>query len=105
MRFPLSTLALLPVLALTACAVQQPISSDSNPAIPATVTGRCDAAPVQYTVNRIADVQLQEEARVRSGARTVRVLTPNQVVTMEFNAERLNLSVDATGRVIRVNCG
>ncbi|RYF29956.1 MAG: starvation-inducible protein, partial [Comamonadaceae bacterium] len=34
-----------------------------------------------------------------------RVLHPNQAVTMQFNGQRLNLSVEASGRVIRVNCG
>ncbi|WP_369821735.1 I78 family peptidase inhibitor [Polaromonas sp. OV174] len=40
-----------------------------------------------------------------AGAKTVRVLRPNQVMTLEFNTERLNLAVDQTGRVTRVNCG
>jgi hypothetical protein len=72
---------------------------------PAPVSGRCNAAPAQFAVGRNADAALENEARTRAGAKTVRVLKPNQIVTMEFNAERLNLSVDDTGRVTRVNCG
>jgi hypothetical protein len=72
---------------------------------PAPVSGRCNAAPAQFAVGRTADAALENEARTRAGAKTVRVLKPNQIVTMEFNAERLNLSVDDTGRVTRVNCG
>jgi hypothetical protein len=34
----------------------------------------------------------------------VRVLRPGQAVTMEFNAERLNLEVDATGRIVAARC-
>ena len=45
------------------------------------------------------------EARKRSGAYMARVLRPGQVTTREFNAERLNLEVDATGRIIAARCG
>jgi hypothetical protein len=56
-------------------------------------------------MGRNADTALTNEARTSAGAKTVRVLRPNQVVTMEFNAERLNLTVDDAGRVTRVSCG
>lgn len=72
---------------------------------PAPVSGRCNATPAQFAVGRNADAALENEARTRAGAKTVRVLKPNQIVTMEFNAERLNLSVDDAGRVTRVSCG
>ncbi|UUZ73263.1 starvation-inducible protein [Polaromonas sp. P1(28)-8] len=94
---------LLPVL-LAACA-EAPRAAGSPEPPPTAVSPRCNAAPAQFAVGRTADAALAEEARIRSGARTVRVLRPNEVVTMEFNAERLNLAVDQAGRVIRVNCG
>ncbi|MFS2032471.1 I78 family peptidase inhibitor [Polaromonas sp. CT11-55] len=72
---------------------------------PAPVSSRCNAAPAQFSVGRNADAALENEARTRAGAKAVRVLRPNQVVTMEFNAERLNLTVDDAGRVTRVSCG
>ena len=72
---------------------------------PAPVSGRCNATPAQFAEGRAADAALENEARTRAGAKTVRVLRPNQVVTMEFNAERLNLAVDDAGRVTRVSCG
>jgi len=34
-----------------------------------------------------------------------RALKPGQAVTMEFNGARLNLDVDARGRVTSVRCG
>lgn len=72
---------------------------------PAPVSGRCNAAPAQFAMGRNVDAALENEARTRAGAKTVRVLRPNQVVTMEFNAERLNLTVDDASRVTRVSCG
>ncbi|MGH8831146.1 MAG: I78 family peptidase inhibitor [Polaromonas sp.] len=95
-----SLAALLPLM-LSAC-----VSAPGTPAVEqAPSAGRCNAAPAQFAVGRNANAVLENEARTRAGARTVRVLRPNQVVTMEFNAERLNLTIDDSGRVTRVNCG
>lgn len=100
----------LPILAILVTSVSLLLSACStSPARqasePAPVAARCNAAPAQFAVGRNADAALENEARARAGAKTVRVLKPNQVVTMEFNAERLSLSVDDAGRVTRVNCG
>ena len=46
-----------------------------------------------------------ESARARSGARMVRILRPGQMVTKEFDTQRLNLEVDANGRILAVRCG
>lgn len=65
----------------------------------------CNAQPVQGFIGRTNTAQNLEQARKRSGAAMARVLHPGQVTTREFNAERLNLEVDATGRIIAVRCG
>ncbi|HEY8358636.1 MAG TPA: I78 family peptidase inhibitor [Ramlibacter sp.] len=33
------------------------------------------------------------------------MLRPGMATTMEFNAERVNLEVDAANRVVKVRCG
>ena len=43
--------------------------------------------------------------RACSLARSWRILRPGQMVTKEFNAQRLNLEVDANGRIVAVRCG
>ena len=93
--------------ALAACAMPgSPAPSGAAASQPATPAGAvCNAAPVQSMIGRMASASVVEEARQKSGALMARVLRPDQVVTMEFNAQRLNLSVDATSKVIRVNCG
>lgn len=98
MRSLLSAALATTSLLMSACATGQ--APD-----PAPVAGRCNAAPAQFAMGRNADAALENEARTRAGAKTVRVLRPNQVVTMEFSAERLNLTVDDAGRVTRVSCG
>lgn len=76
-----------------------------NPATPAQPLQRCDAAAAQWAVGKTNTVQHVEEARRRSGALMARVLRPGQATTLEFNAERLNLLVDATGRFTTASCG
>lgn len=95
--------ALLPGLALllAACAQQPP--QPAAPAPPARTA--CDAAPAQFAVGRVQTAPLVEEVRQRSGAHVARVLRPNQVVTMEFDAERVNVVVDAENKVTAVRCG
>lgn len=65
----------------------------------------CNAQPAQSFVGRTNTSANLEQARQRAGAGMARVLHPGQVTTKEFNAERLNLEVDATGRILAVRCG
>ena len=67
--------------------------------------GGCDADAAQFALGQTASAALIEQARLRVKARTVRFLRPGQMVTLEFNAERLNLNLDSADRVVRVDCG
>ncbi len=65
----------------------------------------CNAQPAQFAVGQSSTATVMESARVRSGAQMARILRPGQMITKEFNAQRLNLEVDGTGRIIAVRCG
>ena len=67
--------------------------------------GVCNAAPAQGVIGKQGTPSVIEKARVASGAAMARLLHPRQVVTLEFNAERLNLVVDGKGRITAVRCG
>lgn len=99
-HFP-NALALALSIALSACAGGPAASTPAS----APPSGACNAEPAQFAVGRNTNAALEEEARTRAGTKTVRVLKPGQVVTMEFNADRLSLTVDAAGRVTHVSCG
>lgn len=66
--------------------------------------GACDTARVADVMGKQA-AQVREDARARSGARTVRVIGPGQAVTMDYRTDRLNLETDAAGVVTAVRCG
>ena len=89
---------------LVACTTPAPPpATGTAPAGPSA--GVCDAQGAQFAVGKTAGASVVEEARQRSGSYMARVLRPGQVVTMEFNAQRLNLDINAAGVVTRVRCG
>lgn len=99
-----ASVALAALVVLAGCttpAGNQP-TSPMPPPPPGTV---CNAQGAQFAVGKTAGASVIEEARQRSGSYMARILRPNQAVTMEFNAQRLNLEVDAAGVVKKVRCG
>jgi hypothetical protein len=89
--------------ARAAAAAAAPPAKDAVDVAPPAPT--CDASQVQGLVGQKADDAVAEQARSDAGAKHVRVLKPGQMVTMEFDGERLNLEVDAEGRITSVRCG
>ncbi len=73
-----------------------------TPPAPATA---CDDSQAQWAIGKkVTDADV-EQARKDSGAEIARTLKPNQPVTLEFNANRLNLDVDDAGAVTAIRCG
>ena len=69
-------------------------------------TGRlCNAAEAQPLLGRARSATLGAEALRLSGAGTLRWLRPGDIVTMEYREDRLNIEVDAKGRVKAIRCG
>lgn len=93
--------------ALTGCAGygQTPTPAGNAPAPRPDAGGLCNAQPAQAVVGQASTASVMESARARSGAEMARILRPGQMITKEFNAQRLNLQVDEAGRIISVYCG
>jgi hypothetical protein len=96
--------AVLLVVTLGACA-QQPPDVPLAPPPPIIAPGQCNDDAAQFALGKTADPKLADEARVRASAQRVRMVRPGQMVTMEFDATRLTLDVDAGGKVVRARCG
>ena len=105
LKFITTGMALAGLVALAGCAAPGTPSTGSSPMPPPPPGTACNAEGAQFAVGQRAAANTVEEARQRSGSYMARVLWPKQVVTMEFNAQRLNLDVDAAGVVQRVRCG
>lgn len=96
-------------LGLTACSSYGPATATAtapaSPPAPPPAASQCNAQPAQFAVGQSSTSSVMESARVRSGAQMARILRPGQIITKEFDAQRLNLEVDASGRILAVRCG
>ncbi|MDQ0741275.1 I78 family peptidase inhibitor [Pseudomonas sp. W4I3] len=96
---------LLAALALAGCSTP----GASEPGKDATVTdaghSRCESKAAEFTIGQKASPQLLEQARARSGAQNARILKPNDMITLEYRSDRLNLNTDDNLVITRVNCG
>ena len=108
MSWKLAPTALVLATALMAgCSSTSESSGDATQDSTAVASGhsRCDASAAQFTVGKPASPALLEQAKAKAGAQTVRALGPNDMVTLEYRSDRLNLNTDQAGSVTRVNCG
>ncbi len=90
---------LLPALLLSACA------SVSAQEAPVTGTGECSNEGLDRFVGQQRSAQLEADLRKASGANVVQFIGPDELVTMEFRADRLRVQLDASGKVQSARCG
>ncbi len=69
------------------------------------IEGGCDDTQAQWTVGKAVTEAEVEQARLDAGAEAVRTIKPDQMVTMDFNPDRLNLDMDEAGTVTAARCG
>jgi hypothetical protein len=93
-------------IALAACAACAPVQQATETPTATPPTGpRCDATKVQSFVGRMGDPATVERAKAGAGAEAVRRYETGSVLTMDFRADRLNVEVDAGGRIVKLGCG
>jgi hypothetical protein len=88
------------LMAMSACA-----AAPAAEAVPVHGAGQCDAAKAKGLVGKARSKTLGAEALRLTGARTLRWIGPDTMVTMDYREDRLNLHLDARNRVTRINCG
>lgn len=93
-------LSLLSSLLLAACA-----SQPTTPPPAADAPLACNADAAKDYVGKPATAANIEAVRKASGATLVRALKPDQAVTLEYRAERVNVLEDAAGVIERISCG
>lgn len=84
-----------------------PSTDSATDPVTTTDTGhsRCEAKAAEFTIGKKASPQLLEQARTRAGAQNARILKPDDMVTLEYRSDRLNLNTDTNLVITRVNCG
>lgn len=92
------------VAAVTLAACSSPTQSPQAP-VAGPAQDRCDSSAAAFAVGKKATPELVEQARAKAGARNVRLLKPDDMVTLEYRSDRLNLNADDNAFITRVNCG
>jgi len=86
-------------------AAEQAAAPAQESAVDAPPVGSCDSTQVQGLVGQAYTDALGEQARGDAHAQQVRTLKPDDITTMEFIGERLNIELDEKGVVSAVRCG
>ena len=98
--------AILGTALLSGCASspapsEQPARANASAAIPE----RCSTEPLADLIGKPGSPELLDQARQRSGAQRARMLHPDDMMTMDYDSQRLNLDLEEQGRVYRLSCG
>lgn len=100
-RIAVVPLAATLALSLAACAPMPP--RNGGPMPPSTMT--CNAAPASWSIGQAATAEVVERIRMDTHSRIARVLHPDEIITMEFSAERVNVKVNERNAIIGITCG
>lgn len=65
----------------------------------------CKAEAAQRFVGRSANETVVKQAVAASGAKTVRVIPHDGMVTMDYRGDRLNIQLDEQGKIVSIACG
>ena len=88
--------ALLPA----ACATAPAPSASAAPA-----PGTCRSDGLDRFVGQPRSSQLEAQLRARSGARIIRWVTPDMMITMGYSEDRLTVRLGTDGRIGSLSCG
>jgi hypothetical protein len=86
----------LAALLCAGCATAPPVEAEGR---------KCDAAKAQKLIGRVQSEKVAAEGLRLTGAKALRWIAPGTAVTMDYREDRLNLRVDAAGKVVKADCG
>jgi Peptidase inhibitor I78 family len=73
--------------------------------VPTAGAGRCDANAVRQFTGSLATADLGQVILRRSGARTIRWIQPDMIVTLDYRRDRLNAKLDPRNFITGLDCG
>ena len=91
----------LPLIALTAASCSYGERPQGAPA----VAGKCSNEGLEKLVGKQRSAKVAKQALRLSGAKTLRWIEPDMMVTMDYREDRLNLHVGTDGRIGSARCG
>ena len=97
-----STRTVFPALAVVALAAAACAPVVTQPPLPVQ---QCVAEPARWAIGMAATPDVVERIRVDTHSKIARVLHPDQVITMEYSFERVNVKVNERNAIIGITCG
>ena len=82
-----------------------PCNPVATPAFPPPADDQCAAAELASYAGAQATSEVRAAIATKLGDRRVRYIAPGDAVTMDFAPSRLNVELDAEGRIVRLRCG
>jgi len=90
-------------LLLAACAAATP--NEAAPVRGGDSGNTCDASNTSQFIGMTASAETQASIQQATGSASLRLVHPDEMVTMEFSAGRVTVHVDGANKVIRIVCG
>lgn len=85
--------------------MREPTPAPPPPPMSQAGEDACGASQLADWQGREYREALTARAAASSGASDVRVIRPGQGYTMDYRPQRLDLHLDASGRITRITCG
>ena len=113
MHLPLAVCAMLALAACTSSPANDSSASSDTMAPPAgaatttppMLAESCKADAAKQFVGQAQTPEVLEQARAAAGAKTVRLLAPDSMATMDYRGDRLNVRTNADNMIASVDCG
>lgn len=93
-------LASLSMLILLAGCSSQPTAEQA-----AEISGACNVDTIRGVLGQTTNAERIEQVQQQANATTLRVLTPADAATLDYNPQRLNIDIDESEVIIRLTCG
>ena len=66
---------------------------------------QCVAEPARWAIGQAATAEVVERIRIDTRSNVARVIHPDQVITMEYSSERVNVRVNERNAIVGISCG
>jgi Peptidase inhibitor I78 family len=83
----------------------QPVPPEQIRVGPGLDEDTCKADAAQGMIGRSASEAVVKDAMRVTGAKSVRVIPHDGMVTMDYRGDRLNIQLDEQGKIVAITCG
>ncbi|MEW9853910.1 I78 family peptidase inhibitor [Novosphingobium rhizovicinum] len=104
-RHSFSIASVLAAAALAGCTPTGEVRPDAaTPPAPSEALKSCGADKLSSYIGMIPSESVLAKMKMESGAQAVRVVGPNDAMTMDYREDRLTIHTNADGRIDRLRC-